>query len=55
LQHHQVVYCCLLSCRRWLGELARVVTIVELAGLCVAQIIAGSSNLYTLHSALPKR
>uniref|UniRef100_A0A383W752 Amino acid transporter transmembrane domain-containing protein n=1 Tax=Tetradesmus obliquus TaxID=3088 RepID=A0A383W752_TETOB len=41
--------------RRWLGEFARVVTIVELVGLCVAQIIAGSSNLYTLHSALPKR
>jgi hypothetical protein len=50
-----VLACFLLPCRRWLGEFARVVTIVELVGLCVAQIIAGSSNLYTLHSALPKR
>lgn len=30
-------------------------TIVELIGLCVAQIIAGSSNLYSLYSGLPKR
>lgn len=41
--------------RRWLGEFARVVTIVELVGLCVAQIIAGSSNLYSLYPGLPKR
>jgi hypothetical protein len=41
--------------RRWLGEFAKAVTIVELCGLCVAQIIAGSSNLYSLYSALPKR
>ncbi|KAF6262602.1 transmembrane amino acid transporter protein-domain-containing protein [Scenedesmus sp. NREL 46B-D3] len=41
--------------RRWLGEFARVVSITELVGLCVAQIIAGSSNLYSLHSGLPKR
>jgi hypothetical protein len=41
--------------RRWLGEFAKAVTIVELVGLCVAQIIASSSNLYSLYSGMPKR
>jgi uncharacterized membrane protein YkvI len=41
--------------RKWLGEFAKAVTIVELIGLCVAQIIAGSSNLYSLYNGLPKR
>eukprot|EP00775_Hariotina_reticulata_P005826 gene5826-6067_t len=40
---------------RWLGEFARVVNIVELLGLSVAQIIASASNFYSLDTGLYKR
>lgn len=52
-QYHDVIGA--VTGKRWLAEFSKAVTIVELVGLCVAQIIASSSNLYTLHSALPKR
>jgi hypothetical protein len=41
--------------KRWLGEFARVVNIVELLGLSVAQIIASASNFYSLGTGLAKR
>lgn len=52
-QYHDVIGS--VTGRRWLAEFAKVVTVVELVGLCVAQIIAGSSNLFSLYSGLPKR
>lgn len=52
-QYHDVIGAT--TGRRWLAEFSKAVTIIELVGLCVAQVIASSSNLYSLHSALPKR
>lgn len=39
----------------WLGRFAWFVTMLEMVGLCVAQTIAGSSNLWNLNKTLPKR
>ena len=40
---------------RWLGEFSRLVNVVELLGLAVAQIIASASNFYSLGTGLDKR
>lgn len=52
-QYHSVITGT--SGKRWLGEFARVVNIVELLGLAVAQIIASASNFYSLEAGLNKR
>ncbi|KAI8476179.1 MAG: transmembrane amino acid transporter protein-domain-containing protein [Monoraphidium minutum] len=52
-QYHTVITATTGS--RALGEFARVVNIVELIGLAVAQIIASASNFYSLGTGLDKR
>lgn len=52
-QYHSVITST--TDRRWLGEFARAVNIVELLGLSVAQIIASASNFYSLGTGLSKR
>jgi hypothetical protein len=52
-QYHSVVTGT--SGSRALGEFARVVNVVELLGLSVAQIIASASNFYSLGTGLDKR
>jgi len=52
-QYHSVITAT--TGRKWLGEFARAVNIVELLGLSVAQIIASASNFYSLDTGLNKR
>lgn len=52
-QYHMVITAT--TGRWWIGEFARLVNIVELVGLCVAQIIASASNFYSLEVGLDKR
>lgn len=52
-QYHSVITAT--TGRKWLGEFARAVNIVELLGLAVAQIIASASNFYSIDAGLNKR
>ena len=52
IQYHELI---MELCGCWAGNISRIVNVLALVGLGVAQVIASSSNLHALNSRYSKR